>query len=297
MRKLAIFFVAICIPVLLSAHPGGLDKNGCHTNHKTGEYHCHGSPKTSTPSTPSTSKSRSEVSRDPVVAPSAVIAPSATIDFSSIDVAPPMVRRFAGKVVAVEDGDTITVMNGGSQEKIRLYGIDCPEGGQAFSEKAKQFTSNQTFGKVVSVIPYERDRYGRTVADIILPDSKSLSHEIVRAGLAWWFQKYAPEEQLLSDLEKEAHASRRGLWFDANPTAPWNFRHPEPDMSREDISTPVPQRIASPTPAHEKDEIVYITKTGSKFHRAGCPHLRSMIATTRGRAIASGYSPCSVCKP
>jgi hypothetical protein len=23
------------------AHPGGLDANGCHTNHKTGEYHCH----------------------------------------------------------------------------------------------------------------------------------------------------------------------------------------------------------------------------------------------------------------
>jgi hypothetical protein len=25
-----------------SGHGGGLDKNGCHTNRKTGEYHCHG---------------------------------------------------------------------------------------------------------------------------------------------------------------------------------------------------------------------------------------------------------------
>ncbi|WP_157626474.1 YHYH domain-containing protein [Rhizobium leguminosarum] len=23
------------------AHGGGLDRNGCHTNHKTGDHHCH----------------------------------------------------------------------------------------------------------------------------------------------------------------------------------------------------------------------------------------------------------------
>ena len=27
--------------VRAEAHPGGLDANGCHTNRKTGDYHCH----------------------------------------------------------------------------------------------------------------------------------------------------------------------------------------------------------------------------------------------------------------
>jgi hypothetical protein len=33
--------IAVGAPTPGDAHPGGLDANGCHTNHKTGEYHCH----------------------------------------------------------------------------------------------------------------------------------------------------------------------------------------------------------------------------------------------------------------
>jgi len=42
-----------------------------------------------------------------------------------------------GKVVGVSDGDTITVTHDGKGEKIRLYGIDCPEKRQAFGKRAK----------------------------------------------------------------------------------------------------------------------------------------------------------------
>ena len=51
-----------------------------------------------------------------------------------------------GKLVGVADGDTITVLRDKQQVKIRIYGIDCPERGQAFSRKAKQFTSEMVFG-------------------------------------------------------------------------------------------------------------------------------------------------------
>jgi hypothetical protein len=54
----------------------------------------------------------------------------------------------------------------------------------------------------------------------------------------------------------------------------------------------------TPSNIQKKEIIVYITKTGSKYHVAGCQYLRSsMISISLGSAIAQGYSPCSVCKP
>ena len=50
------------------------------------------------------------------------------------------------------------------------------------------------------------------------------------AGLAWWFRKYA-HEQLPRDridyeaAEDRAAADRLGLWQDANPVPPWEWRH------------------------------------------------------------------------
>ncbi len=38
---LAVALIALAVPLTSSAHSGGLDKNGCHTNRKTGDYHCH----------------------------------------------------------------------------------------------------------------------------------------------------------------------------------------------------------------------------------------------------------------
>lgn len=56
-------------------------------------------------------------------------------------------NSFSGKCIGVSDGDTITVLHAGKAVKIRLYGVDCPEKGQYFWKKAKQFTSEMAFGK------------------------------------------------------------------------------------------------------------------------------------------------------
>jgi micrococcal nuclease len=69
---------------------------------------------------------------------------------------------WSGKVVGVTDGDTITVLHDRQPEKIRLWGVDCPEKGQDFGTKAKQATSIMVFAKVVEVEPMTIDRYGRT---------------------------------------------------------------------------------------------------------------------------------------
>ncbi len=130
---------------------------------------------------------------------------------------------FTYKVVGVSDGDTITVLHDGKAERIRLHGIDCPEKRQAFGNRAKQFTSTLVFGTTVTVQVMDRDRYGRTVGVVLLPDGRSLNHELVRAGLAWMYRRYT-NDQGLSDLEEEARVARRGLWADANPVPPWAWR-------------------------------------------------------------------------
>jgi micrococcal nuclease len=111
---------------------------------------------------------------------------------------------FSGKVVGVTDGDTITVLHERTPVKVRLHGIDCPESGQDFGTRAKQATSELAFGKLVTVRPVDTDRYGRTVALVVLPDGRTLNHELVRSGLAWWFRKYAPGDVTLERLETEA---------------------------------------------------------------------------------------------
>lgn len=48
----------------------------------------------------------------------------------------------------------------------------------------------------------------------------------------------------------------------------------------------------------EKNYTVYITKTGSKYHKSGCRYLKkSCIETTLRAAQAEGYDACSVCNP
>jgi endonuclease YncB( thermonuclease family) len=127
---------------------------------------------------------------------------------------------FVGKVVAISDGDTIRVMHNGVSERIRLWGIDCPEMKQPFGTRAKQFTGDLAFGQVVTVKVRDIDRYKRTVAEIILPGGRNLNQEIVRAGLAWWYQQYARRETVLRDLEQEARDAKRGLWIDPKPVEP-----------------------------------------------------------------------------
>ncbi len=67
-------------------------------------------------------------------------------------------------------------------------------------------------------------RYGQTVGEVILPDGRVLNHELVRAGLAWWYRRYAPDDAALERLEQKARAAKRGLWADAEPVPPWAWR-------------------------------------------------------------------------
>lgn len=150
----------------------------------------------------------------------------AAVVFSRYLLAAPLyaAEQFTGKVVGVSDGDTISVLREGKAVKVRLYGVDAPEKAQAFGTHARQLTGGLAFQQTVTVVVHTTDRYGRLVGTVVLPDGRNLSYELVRAGLAWWYRQYAPHDTTLAQLEGEARTAKRGLWADARPVPPWEWR-------------------------------------------------------------------------
>jgi endonuclease YncB( thermonuclease family) len=141
-------------------------------------------------------------------------------------VAPAMAADFTGEVIRVLDGDTIEVLHEEKPERIRLYGIDCPEKGQAFGQKAKQATSSLLFGKDVRIESHGRDKHRRTLGTVF-DGELNVNQELVKEGWCWWFRKFVPKDQALKQLEQEAKDAKKGLWTDPNPVPPWLYRRLE----------------------------------------------------------------------
>jgi len=132
--------------------------------------------------------------------------------------------RITARVVGVADGDSITVLTPiNRQVLIRLYGIDCPEIGQAFGIKAKEFTSGLCFGMTIQYRLLGIDRFDRTVATVFLEDGRELNLEIIKAGFAWHHERYSKRQDYVS-AEEEARRAGIGLWASKEPTPPWEWR-------------------------------------------------------------------------
>jgi micrococcal nuclease len=119
--------------------------------------------------------------------------------------------------------DTIDVLHHTHPERVRLSGIDCPEKGQAYGNNAKQAASVLVCGRDVTLQTYGLDKYGRTLADVLLPDGTNVNHKLVKDGWCGWYRKYAPENGELERLEAEARQARKGLWVDPAPIPPWVY--------------------------------------------------------------------------
>ena len=131
---------------------------------------------------------------------------------------------YKGYVTKVSDGDTLTVERRGEKEKIRLYGVDCPEKSQTYGPQATENARKLVLDQKVRVIPHKKDRYGRTVGTIEAPDGTVLNEALIEGGSCWWYEQYAKKEVQLAALQKKAKRYRRGLWKQPNPTPPWEYR-------------------------------------------------------------------------
>lgn len=139
-------------------------------------------------------------------------------------------QTFTATVVAVHDGDTISVRTRDETIRIRLEGIDCPEYRQPFSARARQFTSSMVHRRTVTVEPRGRDQYDRLLARVRV-NGTELNEALVRNGLAWHFARRTPD-RVLADAERAARVARVGIWSQRNPVPPWEWRRRHPRDSR-----------------------------------------------------------------
>lgn len=131
-------------------------------------------------------------------------------------------RSYTGRVVGVVDGDTYDILINGLQCRIRMQGIDAPERGMPYGTASKNYLSRLIFNKTVRVYINKKDGK-RWVAETYLPSGNEAGAELVAAGMAWHFKKYSNSSNL-SLLEQKARKQKIGLWADANPQAPWDYR-------------------------------------------------------------------------
>lgn len=144
-----------------------------------------------------------------------------------------------GRIVAVADGDTITVLDSDKrQHRIRVAGIDAPERGQPSGFRSKESFAALVHEQPVRIHWEKRDRFGRIVGTVWVapadspcrgepacPMTLDAGLEQIKLGRAWWFRKYAHEQLLedqrrYADAEREAREVRRGLWRDSAPIRP-----------------------------------------------------------------------------
>jgi endonuclease YncB( thermonuclease family) len=138
-------------------------------------------------------------------------------------------ETIVGHVVGVADGDTITVLDARKvQHKIRLAGIDAPEKAQPFGNRSKESLSELAFDKDASVETEKLDRYGRSVGKVLV-NGRDVNLVQVERGMAWFYRQYQREQspgdrKLYDAAEASAKMDKRGLWHDADPMPPWDYR-------------------------------------------------------------------------
>ena len=179
----------IAPPVI--AHGGGLDSQGCHTNSKTGDKHCHRS-------SGSIPKPSSGLLSGPV------------------------------SLVSVGDGDTVRLSSRqGEKVTVRLACIDAPETSQGASGKwSTQILKGLIQGMSISLKPQVRDRYGRTVAEIYV-GNRNINLQMVQVGAAYVYRQYLKQCDRDAYLRAEDVATKKGLgvWGPYKPAqVPWEYR-------------------------------------------------------------------------
>jgi endonuclease YncB( thermonuclease family) len=182
----------------VKAHSGGLDAQGCHTNRKTGDYHCH-------------SGSGSGAGGSAV--------PKPTV---------PERMEISG-TASVIDGDTLDIRG----SRIRLHGVDAPESAQSCKNASGvEFRCGQQSALKLSDFINRRpvvcerrdtDRYGRTVA-VCKVGGVDMNEWLVREGLAIAYRQFSTDYVA---AEQDAKANKRGIWA-GTFEMPADFRRRKP---------------------------------------------------------------------
>lgn len=134
---------------------------------------------------------------------------------------------YDARVVGVSDDDTVKAVFPANaaypgQQSVRLLEIDAPESGQAFGNRSKQKLSELAFGKTLRFTITGNDRYCRPLALINGADG-SVNQFMVESGFAWFNREYGTV-LAIKRSEDAARAAKRGLFIEANPIYPGDWR-------------------------------------------------------------------------
>jgi micrococcal nuclease len=196
-------------------------------------------------------------------------------------------RQFDGRVVKVLDGDTIQLKDHRDEVvTVRLLGIDAPENAQPYGLDARDKLKRHLTRGTCTVVWKKSDRYGRILGNIYV-DDRYVNLEMVKSGLAWDYTKYSLGDEFVS-AEKMARADSIGIWREDKWIAPWDWRNGVREETTEPVFAPS---------IRKSDVVVYITRTGHKYHRQGCRHTKSSATPISLSRAASAYEPCKVCAP
>ncbi len=208
---------------------------------------------------------------------------------------------FTGRVVGVLDGDSLLVLRDGRQVEVRLYGVDAPEGGQAYGSVARRFLSNLVFGKTVAVDVRDIDRYKRSVARLTV-EGADVGLEMIRAGFAWHYARYSHDARY-AEAEQAARSARRGLWQDRAPVAPWTYRLPRHPNASSPAPSPRASSLLTPAPpagaAASVSGPFHGNVSSHVFHAPRCGYYNcrncTAVFATYEAALAAGYRPHAEC--
>ncbi|AZN35416.1 thermonuclease family protein [Iodobacter ciconiae] len=135
-----------------------------------------------------------------------------------------------GVVIKVKDGDSLVIRDDQNQERqLRLAFIDAPEYSQPFGSEARRNLDRWVSQKHVQAQVVDTDRYQRRVVVLQLGNT-DINGEQIKAGFAWHYQHFAKGKQSSADferyqsLEQQARQGRLGLWQEARPVPPWDYR-------------------------------------------------------------------------
>lgn len=145
------------------------------------------------------------------------------IRLSQIDIKLPSSQPGLYRVVTVDDGDTITVDMNGSIQTIRFIGIDTPETHkpntpvQCYGPEATDYTKNLIGKQKVRLqadpLNTNRDRYGRLLRYVYLPDNTLLEQKLLSEGYGFAYTFFPlSKAKEFEAYEQQAKAAGKGLW-------------------------------------------------------------------------------------
>lgn len=134
-----------------------------------------------------------------------------------------------GRVSAVVSGDTIKVVDDKKvQHTVRLAGLDAPEKFQAYGQRSLDSLRELVFQRGVAVDIPDNDRTVPRRGKVLM-QGRDVNLEQISRGMAWHDPSptaglSAADREAYAAAEAEARLQRIGLWRDAKPIPPWEYR-------------------------------------------------------------------------